>query len=60
MKSYIPPLVFGVIGGILILIGALFKIQHWHYGNELLIFGMVDLVFAPMYAIFLARSKNEN
>ena len=33
--------IFYVIGAITILIGAIFKIQHYQYGNSILIIGFV-------------------
>jgi hypothetical protein len=38
-KQLLIPLILFILGMILTIIGALFKIQHWPYGSEILIFG---------------------
>ncbi|WP_372529683.1 hypothetical protein, partial [Winogradskyella sp.] len=38
-RKLIPAIIIFLLGLIITVIGALFKIQHWPYGNEILIFG---------------------
>lgn len=45
-----------LVGVSILFIGALFKIQHWPYGNELLVFGMLFIL--AIYIIhFIKKSR---
>ena len=60
MKSHIPTIILGVIAVILYILGFLFKIQHWPYGSDLMLFGNIAIVLAALYAIILAIFKKKN
>lgn len=50
-KSFIPAIVILLIGFIVTIVGSLFKIQHWPYGNTLLIVASIIKVTAIVLAI---------
>ena len=41
VKQFVFPLLICILGVIFTIIGALFKIQHWPYGPELLTLGSI-------------------
>ena len=47
-KSFIPSLILFLVGVGITIVGALFKIQHWPFGPELLTIG----TFIELLAIF--------
>lgn len=51
-KKLIPSIVIFLIGVIITIIGALFKIQHWPYGSEILLLGNVIEILGIVLAIF--------
>jgi len=51
MKAYIPAIIIFLLGFILIILGSLFKIQHWPYGSELFTIGMLTKVIAAIYTV---------
>lgn len=51
MKAFIPAIALFLIGFIFIVLGSLFKIQHWPYGSELLTIGMLVKAIAAIYTI---------
>ncbi|WP_439901096.1 GldL-related protein [Winogradskyella luteola] len=65
MKSTKKRLILGIIifsfGIIITIIGALFKIQHWPYGSELLTIGslieVIGIVFTIITLIQIYNSK---
>ena len=50
-KKHIIPLILFLIGFALTIFGALFKIQHWPYGSEILTFGMLFQILAVVILI---------
>jgi uncharacterized membrane protein len=61
LKQLIPPAVLLVFGILATVVGALFKIQHWPYGNVLLTIGSVLELLALLWGIVIlikiARKK---
>jgi hypothetical protein len=57
-KSKIPLVLF-LIGMVLTVVGALFKIMHWPYASILLIIGMLSEAVAiiTLIAVILKKSK---
>ena len=51
MKAFIPAIVLFLIGFILIVVGSLFKIQHWPYGSQIFTIGMLVKAIAAIYTI---------
>ena len=49
LKTFIVPLILLLAGAAVVIIGALFKIMHWQFGNEILIFGMAFEVVALVF-----------
>ena len=41
VKQFVIPLIFFLLGIALTIIGALFKIQHWPYGSQVLTAGSI-------------------
>ena len=50
-KTFIIPLILLVAGAAIVILGALFKIMHWQFGNGVLIFGMALEVVALVLLI---------
>ena len=50
-KTFLIPLILLVAGAAIVILGALFKIMHWQFGNGVLIFGMVLEVVALVLLI---------
>ncbi len=57
--KYKIPLVLFLIGMVLTVVGALFKIMHWPYASILLIVGMLSEAVAiiTLIAVILKKSK---
>ena len=51
MKKY-ENLIYGV-GAAIVIVGALFKIQHWSYGTQILTFGMLVEAGIFLYSAFI-------
>lgn len=51
LKDFRIPLLFLIIGSTIVIIGALFKIMHWPYNNELIMLGGVLEVIAAILVI---------
>lgn len=51
MKKY-ENLIYGV-GAAVVIVGALFKIQHWSYGTQILTFGMIVEAGIFLYSAFI-------
>ncbi|WP_452222467.1 GldL-related protein [Lacinutrix salivirga] len=51
IKNLLVSLILFLIGFILVILGSLFKIQHWPYGSELLTLGMFLKVIAAIILI---------
>lgn len=51
MKKY-ENLIYGV-GAAIVIVGALFKIQHWSYGTQILTFGMIVEAGIFLYSAFI-------
>jgi uncharacterized membrane protein YGL010W len=45
------PLAIFLIGYLLQIVGALFKIRHWPYADELLTFGMLTICAGILFAL---------
>ncbi|MEY8847267.1 hypothetical protein AB9K26_00505 [Psychroserpens sp. XS_ASV72] len=60
MKSHIPAIVIAMLGVLAIILGALFKIQHWPYGSLILTIGLSLEVIVALYFIWLAVFQNNN
>ena len=60
-RRLIPAIVVFLLGLAVTIIGALFKIQHWPYGNEILTIGnlieVLGLVIAILLLIKVYKSK---
>lgn len=56
MKKY-ENLVYGV-GAAIVIVGALFKIQHWDYGSHILTLGMIVEAGVFLYSAF-EKNKDE-
>ena len=60
-RKLIPAIIIFLLGLIVTVIGALFKIQHWPYGNEIIIFGnlleILGIVLAIIILIRIYRAK---
>ncbi len=52
-RKLIPAIVIFLFGLIITIIGALFKIQHWPYGSELLTIGKLIEVIGIVVAIII-------
>ena len=50
-KTFLIPLILLVAGAAIVILGALFKIMHWQFGNGVLIFGMMLEVVALLLLI---------
>jgi len=59
-KKQILPLVLFLIGFAITIVGALFKIQHWPYGSEILTLGMfLKVVAVIIFIISLIKFSNK-
>ena len=59
MKSqYKIPLVLFLLGMLLTIVGALFKIMHWPFASMLLISGTLSEAFAIVSIIVIVLKKN--
>lgn len=56
-KITITNMVYG-LGAAIVIVGALFKIQHWPYGSEILTIGMIVEAFVFTYSAF-ERQKGD-
>ncbi|WP_299385255.1 hypothetical protein [uncultured Lacinutrix sp.] len=50
-KQFILPLIIFILGIILTIIGALFKIQHWPYASQILTLGTIAEVIGLVFFI---------
>ena len=60
MKSHFITILFCAVGAFLIVVGFLFKIQHWPYGSEMLVIGQILVVLAALYAIYQSRHQKKD
>ncbi|WP_179346384.1 GldL-related protein [Winogradskyella ursingii] len=53
LKRLIPALILFILGYGITIAGALFKIQHWPYGEDLLLIGSIFEIIAIIIAVIV-------
>lgn len=57
-QDFKTPLLFLIIGSAVVIIGALFKIMHWPYGNTMIMIGgVLEVIAAVLVIIQLLKSR---
>lgn len=59
LKKYLIPIIVMLVGLAITIVGALFKIQHWPYGSELLTIGMLLESFGVILLIIKLILENK-
>jgi len=58
LKDFKFPLLFLIVGAAVVIIGALFKIMHWPYGNVfIMVGGVLEVIAAILVIVQLLKTK---
>lgn len=51
IKTFKLPIILLLVGAAIVILGSLFKIMHWPFGNGILIIGMILEVVGLLYLV---------